>query len=149
MREVVGDIWDFDCTMRVVPTNAMVKKADPYGIRRAVMGAGLAAQAAQRYPNVPEVLGRCILEAGGPHVVVIRHNLIAFPTKYNWWDDSDLDLMDRSATELLALVNAMGWPLVAMPRVGCGNGLRRWSEVKPILDRVFGDDRRFVIVDRV
>lgn len=147
LREVVGDIWDFDCTMRVIPTNGFVKKADARGVRHAVMGAGLAKQAATKYPNLPEVLARCILKDGN-HVAGIRHDLLAFPTKEVWWQRSSLVLIERSAKELKALVDAMGWTLVAVPRVGCGNGQLRWAEVKLILEHALGDDPRFVIVDR-
>lgn len=141
LREVVGNIWQFDCTMRVVPTNGFVKKS---GL--AVMGAGLAKQAAARYPNLPEVLGRCI-EFGGNHVHVIRHDLISFPTKDNWWDDSDISLIERSALELIGIAQKQDYKLVALPRVGTGNGKLRWTHVKPILADILGDDPRFVIVD--
>jgi len=141
LREVVENLWHFDCTMRVVPTNGFVKKNG-----FAVMGRGLAWQAAKRYPDLPEKLGRCI-EVGGNHVHVIRHDIIAFPTKHNWWEKSDLALIGQSALELVSLVNSQGYKLVALPRVGTGNGQLRWPVVKPVLEDILGDDDRFVIVD--
>lgn len=144
IREVVGDLWDYPASVYVIPTNGFVKKGNP---RRAVMGAGLALQAATRYPNLPEVLGRCILGRGN-HVYGIAHNIVAFPTKNDWRDDASLELIEQSARELKELADKIGWPIVAMPRVGCGLGGLRWGHVKPVLEAVFGDDNRFVVVDR-
>ncbi len=110
------------------------------------MGAGLARQAAQRYPNLPEVLGKCIANSGN-HVHMLRHDIVAFPTKTDWRDPADLVLIERSAEELLKLTNQQQFKLVALSRVGCGLGNLRWSQVKPVLERVFGDDRRFMVVD--
>jgi len=141
LREVVGDIWLFDCTVRVIPTNGFVKNNG-----RAVMGAGLALQAAKRFPDLPVVLGRCI-DSSGNHVHVIRHDIVAFPTKHNWWEKSDLKLIEQSAEELRALAETQGWRLVALPRVGTGNGQLRWAEVKPILNRVLAHGAVFVVVD--
>lgn len=141
LREIFGNLWDADCTVRVIPVNGFVKKS---GL--AVMGAGLARQAAQRYPNLPEVLGRCISNSGN-HVHMLRHDLVAFPTKNDWQDPADLMLIERSAEELLKLATLQQFKLVALPRVGCGLGGLRWGQVKPILERVLGEDKRFVIVD--
>lgn len=141
LREVVGDIWDFDCTVRVIPTNGFVKNNG-----HAVMGAGLARQAALRYPNLPEVLGRCLTNSQN-HVHVLRHDIVAFPTKNDWRDPSDLGLIERSAQELFDIATLQRMKLVALPRVGTGLGGLRWTEVKPILERILGNDKRFVIVD--
>jgi|SRR6185437_3831006 len=128
--------------MRAICTNGFLK-TNGY----AVMGAGTARQAAQRYPNLPEVLGKCIAARKGPHVVAIRHDIVAFPTKRDWRDPADLALIRQSAQELLELAERMGWKLIALPRPGCGLGQLRWGDVKPILEEVWGDDPRFVIVD--
>jgi O-acetyl-ADP-ribose deacetylase (regulator of RNase III) len=106
----------------------------------------LARQAASRYPDLPGVLGRCI-QSSGNHVHVIRHDIVAFPTKHNWWEKSDLGLIAQSARELLPLARQQQWKLVALPRVGTGNGQLRWSAVKPILTEILGDSPVFVIVD--
>lgn len=146
MQQVFGDIWRFDCTMRVIPTNGILKHANADGVRLAVMGAGLAGQAARRYPDLPETLG-IALQNEGNHVAVLGHGLIAFPTKDDWRDDSTLPLIERSAKELLALTNTMGYRLVALPRVGTGKGQLKWCDVRPILERTLGNDPRFVVVD--
>lgn len=139
LREVNGDIWSFDCLWRVIPTNGFVKNNG-----KAVMGAGLARQAAIKYPNLPTILANCIANRGS-HVFAVRHDLITFPTKQNWWDDSDLSLITRSSVELVKLADTMKMDKLALPRVGCGNGGLRWSTVRPILEAIL--DERFTVVD--
>lgn len=143
LREYAEDIWTFDATVRVVPTNAVVKHN---GL--AVMGAGLARQAVARYPNLPEVLGKCIRANPKQRVHSIRHDVLTFQTKDDWRDPARLDLIEQSAAELVVLANKMPhWRTIALPRVGCGNGELRWTDVRPILEAAFGDDPRFVVVD--
>jgi len=33
-----------------------------------------------------------------------EYGLITFPVKHNWWEAADLDLIDRSARELLRII---------------------------------------------
>jgi len=141
MREVAGNLWDFDCTVRAIPTNGYLKLDGTVP-----MGAGLAQQAALRFPNLPEILGKCVASSGN-HVHVLRHDIVAFPTKNDWRQPSDLALIERSAHELLDKANLLQWKCVGLPRVGCGKGNLRWSQVRPVLEAVFGNDPRFVIVD--
>lgn len=69
-----------------------------------------------------------------------------FPTKHDWHDRSDLDLIEQSARELAEVANLRDWQTVALPRVGCGLGQRDWkTEVKPILEQYL--DSRFIVVD--
>jgi hypothetical protein len=144
LREVVGDIWDYGATVIVVPTNGFVKTNG-----RNVMGAGLAKQAVARYPGIDEILGKAIQNGGGNHVHMIRHNVVSFPVKDHWTQDASLALIGQSAVELHEMMALRpDWKLVALPRVGCGNGRLRWSHVRPILEDAFGDDERIVIVDR-
>lgn len=144
MREVVGDIWAAECTVRVIPTNGVVKPVrDGY---RAVMGAGLAVQAARRYPDLPEALARCIMEMHN-NVHILPHDLIAFPTKHHWREPSDLVLIERSTRQLVALQHVYGWDMVALPRVGCGKGNLHWTQVQPMLSAIIGASPHFVVVD--
>lgn len=142
LHEVCGNIWDYPAAIVVIPTNGFVNISG-----RAVMGAGLALQAANRYPDLPEVLAKCI-HVSGNHVHVIRHNIVAFPTKEHWRDPSSLGLIEAGALELASLANMLDWRArwsVALPRLGCGLGGLRWAHVKPILEKYLDD--RFVVVD--
>jgi len=57
--------------------------------------------------------------------------LITFPVKNTWQDLADLNLIDRSVSELLQLIVPQ-FDYV-MPRPGCGNGAQRWEIVQPFL----------------
>jgi len=61
MKEITGDIWDFyeKGFWIVITTNGNVKDNG-----EAVMGKGIALQARQRYPLLPSMLGKGILEIG-------------------------------------------------------------------------------------
>lgn len=146
MIEEALDLWEIACNARCVTTNGTVKSNG-----RAVMGRGCALQATQRFPFIQLTLGKRI-EAEGLHVTLLLEPaqtpdgaaLLAFPVKYVWSERADLELIKRSAIELLALIDGRGWDRVVLPRPGCGNGQRKWHEVKPILAPLLDD--RFTVV---
>lgn len=127
MREATGNLWDFPADWRVIPTNGYVRKDGA-----AVMGRGLARQAKQRFPGLEYTLGE-LLNDGGNHVYCLPEiSIITFPVKYNWRDKASMSLIECSVWELLnELVDSQ--VSVALPRVGCGNGKLRWTEVKTLL----------------
>ena len=130
MIEAVGNIWSFPADYRVITTNGCVKKDGS-----AVMGRGVAKQAANRFKSLPFELGK-LLKSSGNKCYIFKHfdNLITFPVKYNWFDKADLDLIKKSTAELSDLANMeLKYKTIIMPRAGCGNGNRTWEEVKPIL----------------
>lgn len=131
MRVRRGNIWDRDeDTLVVVPTNLTVGKWSG----RAVMGAGLAKQAAAKYPDLPYDLGKWIREHPTSRVLVwMQGGLICFPVKHRWEDDADLNLIRESARDLRRVIGAYGFR-VQMPKVGCGNGGLSWKDVERVLD---------------
>ncbi len=146
-----ADLWDFheEGNWIVVTTNTVVKKNG-----EAVMGAGIAGDAASRFPDLPKLYGKFLLssheKSGVALVPAIR--LILFPTKYDWKDDSNLDLIKKNAGSLVdrvaeskALTNA---PImhVYLPPPGCGLGRRKWEEVEPIISPILDDN--FTVVFR-
>lgn len=113
------------------------------------MGAGVAKQAADRWPLLPEMLGDRLKYYGeGTYAVwpeLGGQAVVCFQTKHHYRDPSDLALIERSAVELVRLTKIWAWKTVVLPRVGCGLGHRDWeSEVKPILTRYLDD--RFIVV---
>jgi hypothetical protein len=146
MREDLLDLWTAPAQARCITTNGSVK-----GNGRAVMGRGVAKQATDRYAFMQLTLGKAILLYGN-HVVVLFEppagpedwTLVSFPVKYEWDQKANLDLIFRSAKELVTLTDQKGWTAVVLPRPGCGNGHRRWSEVRPILQPLLDD--RFTVV---
>lgn len=142
----------------VIPTNGERKSG---GL--AVMGAGVAKRAAELMPTLPAILGARLKDFGnhvawlGFHALSERSPLstatravVSFPTKHKWRDMSSAELIERSAKELVRLVDGHGEQispsLVLLPRVGCGFGGLGWREVvRPILERHLKDDKYVVV----
>jgi hypothetical protein len=150
VREAVGDLWTHPARIKVVTTNWTLKSDGSL-----VMGAGVAKQAAERYPDLPYELGEfiagCIKHGRGPlPVFVARYNLISLPTKVDWRAPSELgfveEMLDKLANDLFGT-----YPVsqdVVMPRPGCGLGGLRWEDVKPICERHLVSDH-YIVIDKV
>lgn len=139
MNEITGDIWDFlGRAVIAITTNGSVTKRGT-----AVLGRGCARQAQERFPDLPLVLGRHLIEYGN-HVASLSSGLVTFPIEESAWANPDFRLIARSAGELRELADREGWEMVVVPRPGCGGGGLDWSEVRPLLAEHF-DDRFYVI----
>ncbi len=142
MLEITGDLWNFHAKGHwiVIPTNGVVNQEG-----RAVMGKGVAKEAAIRMPGLADTLG-LRLEQGGNRVYAMDElHLFTFPTKDHWREKSRPALIDGSARELVWQVGR--WRVagpIYLPRVGCGAGGLEWAEVKPVLAKALND--RFVVV---
>ena len=136
MKEVFGDLWEFDGIIAVT-TNGSIKRD-----RTCVMGRECARQAVARFREQPHKLGTRI-SAEGNHVFHFpEHGLITFPVKHNWWEAADLGLIERSARELLNLTEGKNIKeAVYLPRPGCGNGRLKWEDVKKILSPILKSDQ--------
>lgn len=148
MKEVGGYLWNYPADWYCITTNGSLTSK---GL--AIMGAGVAKQARNRYPDLPKRLGE-ILQGYrkvllGPSLLGFNkedtgydRNLIIFPTKYEWTDEfSSLKLIKESASMLRYLATRRGDETFAIPRPGCGNGNLRWQEdVKPILEPILPDN---------
>ena len=150
MIEVTGNLWDYPADIRVITTNGFVTKAGD-----CVMGRGCALEATKRYPGVKKMLGTLITEHGNHCFLIFRGNplvlqapLVSFPVKHKWFQKADLDLIRRSAEELVILADNQAWidrwKKVVLPRPGCGNGQLKWEDVKLVLNPIL-DDRFHVI----
>lgn len=146
MQVLTGDIWSYHAKgyWVVIPTNGCRKQGTI-----AVMGIGLALQAANKFPDLPNFLGKR-LTYGGNHVYPFEvYRLFSFPTKERFWEKSDIRLIQNSLNELLQTVKnleeSLGPLKVALPKVGCGAGNLDWERVRPILEEFL--DNRFTVVD--
>jgi hypothetical protein len=146
MIEAVGDLWTWPADWRVIPTNGVVKASGEL-----VMGAGLAKQAALRYPELPRWMGDVTRRRGAVTAFYDPGRLILLPTKYHWKDPASLSLILLGASwmkqSLSAIVNGAPPPpcRVVLPRLGCGLGGLSWErQVKPVLEKVLDD--RFVVL---
>ena len=167
MRTVPGDLWQLaaaDATAwLVVPTNGCVK---PGGAL--VMGAGVAAGAAVRWPHLPAVLGAAVTANGNIPAADETSRVLTWPTKPDrhvldgrehpgWMCAARIRrpecvrgvarLVWSNAPRLVALADmlALSGPIYCPPP-GCGLGGLNWADVGPHLAGVLDD--RFVIVLR-
>lgn len=129
----------------VVTTNGMVRN-NGY----AVMGRGVALSAKNNFPGIDRTLGRK-LRATGNHAYNLgiyghggrQMTVLTMPTKNDWRNPSDLNLIRQSAYELVKLADEHGLTTVYMPRPGCQNGRLSWNMVQAVIQDILDD--RFVI----
>lgn len=146
MKELRADL--FECAgpndAICVTTNGMVKNDG-----RAVMGAGVAKEAVRRYPLIDYNLAKHLAHYGN-HVGLIfeKPRVYSFPTKHHWRDDSDIELIKRSAHELVDLTFNQPYDRIFIPRPGCQNGRLNWEDVKAVLEPILVWDR-FVVVNKI
>jgi len=139
MKETTGNIWDYlDSAIIAITTNGAVSRSG-----KAIMGRGVAAVAARRFPDLPDILGSAIVEEGN-HVHYLGYSIVSFPVEHTPYETPDLRLIKQSAEEIVQLADQQRWMSIVVPRPGCGGGGLSWSEVKPILEKVF--DQRFTVI---
>jgi hypothetical protein len=107
------------------------------------MGNGCAKEAARRFPDLPDRLGRLLKEQGN-RVFDLGDGIVSFPVEETPWEISSIRIIRRSAEELRELADAKGWTEVVLPAPGCGGGGLSLSEVRPVLDGVLDD--RFLLI---
>ena len=132
-------------TITCITTNGIVKNDG-----KAVMGAGVAKLIRDKYIGCDEILGKLITVRGNivQQFLRIPVELLAFPTKYHFKDNSDLKLIEKSAIELKKWSdNNPQYKKIILPRPGCNNGGLKWEEVKPILSKVLTEDKFIVITN--
>jgi len=140
MLETIGDIWEQADrgAVIVITTNGSLTRD-----RRAVLGRGVARQAALRFPGIADQLGRLLAEQGS-HVFDLGSGIVSFPVEETAWSLPDLRIIARSAEELRLLADRSGWQRVVVPRPGCGGGGLAWLDVQPLLVPWF--DQRFTVI---
>jgi len=155
MLEAYGNIWDiakeghWDAV--VITTNGYVRKDGA-----AVMGRGIALEAAQRYPGLEYELGEKLRNFGNhtyPFFYNDKQDLLTLPVKPTffgpnhqpgWKAKAQLPIILQSISEMLILVNRYHWMDILMPRPGCGFGQLKWEDVKPKIESLL--DNRFTVV---
>jgi len=129
-----------------ITTNGILKQNGS-----AVMGRGCAKDAADRWPDVPNILGRHL--CSGRNVPYFLRNvelnrqqiqLWSFPTKNDWRKPSNIKLIARSALRMLTAADQHGFNCIVIPRPGCANGGLSWEFVGPVLADLL--DERFWMI---
>jgi len=95
----------------------------------AVLESRSAREAASRFSGLAADLGR-LITARGNHVHLIRPGLCSFPIKQYQWSGPSLQIIERSARELVELV---GNAKTLLPRPGCDEGELKWEDVAKAL----------------
>lgn len=118
MQTLTGDLWDGPPEAWRVVTVNLTRRHDG----SAVMGRGVAKQAADLYPDLPRRLGHAIAdEAAGPFFASdVR--IAALPVKRHWRDRADPDLIARGLRRLRAWLLAHPDEELRTPLVGAGFG---------------------------
>lgn len=124
MIEKVCNLWLEPAEYRCIPTTGQTTSAG-----EAVMTTGIPLEVARKYSGIETDLGRLIASLGN-HVHVIRQGLVSFPTTQYAWAGPSLQLIQRSARELIELV---GGAKTLLPRPGCGPGELEWARVAEVL----------------
>ena len=130
MEVVEGDLWDFydQGFYVVIPTNLTVGRGG-----EAVMGRGVAQQAAVRFPKLARGYATA-LRAKDNFKIFHEQRLVMFPVKDHWRDPADLEILRHSCEALRAEAAHLWGPRVALPLVGCGFGELKEVQVHPLLE---------------
>lgn len=143
MKELAADLWAVEADARCITTNGSIFSHPNTGAPVNPMGGGCAREAAERHPQLPFLHGLFIREQG-VNVHIMPWDLIMFPTKWTIRDRADTDLIQRSARQLLDVMDLWGLKSVALPRPGSGLGGLKWADVKPVIENIL-DDRITVV----
>ena len=145
---VTGNIFDSGCFAAINPVNCV-----------GVMGAGLAKQFKERYPEMfkkyKEECGSKRMHLGQNYIWTnptsfysnrTNYNefaeIICMPTKNHWKDSSDLSWIILALKNLRDYITINYSPScsIAIPKIGCGLGGLNWeTQVKPEIEKCLGD----------
>jgi len=152
MRIVYGDIWTYHQrgAWAVIPTNTTVNSKG-----EAVMGAGLAKQAAERYPGLPRMYGETLKLYANQRFdwcteFFEEFRLVCLPTKDDWRKPSEMWMLESSLAQFL-MDAKICFPTAhfALPPLGCGCGGLDWeTQVRTLLERYLTDDRFAVVLPK-
>lgn len=142
-----GDIWEYHArgAWAVIPTNTQRRRDGT-----AVMGAGLARSAADRFAGLDARYG-AQLAAGRTCVAFGAERLLLVPTKRHWRDPSTWELFDAAAAALERWLAARPEPVtVAVPLLGAGlGGLPRDEVTAKLVERLSGTAHTVtILIDR-
>jgi O-acetyl-ADP-ribose deacetylase (regulator of RNase III) len=138
IRFTTGNLLEADA-------NAIVNTVNTMG----VMGKGIALMFKERFPENFRVyaaackagqveIGRMFvtesMELNGPRWI------INFPTKANWRFPSKLAWIESGLEDLKRVIIEKGIQSIAIPPLGAGNGGLDWRDVRPLIEKMLGEN---------
>ena len=113
-----------------------------------VMGKGIALMFKEAFPaNFREYAAACRkgkVKIG--EMFVTEHRgltgprwIINFPTKEHWRTRTRIEWIEAGLADLRRVVEERGIRSIAVPPLGCGQGGRSWTEVRPLIEKALGD----------
>ena len=104
-------------------------------------GKGIALEFKKKYPKETKIYSEACkngkVKIGKMFVTkVINENnkwIISFPTKKEWWNNSQLEWIDEGLDDLRQLLIDSELESIAIPPLGCGLGKLDWNIVKPLI----------------
>jgi len=154
MKEIRGNLFSIKCDAICCTTNNILKKDGSL-----TMGAGIALEFNRRVPGLSYYFGAVLKAHDMKNVPILCQlgvniafpqgewhtmNVVSFPTKNHWRDDSSLLLIQKSARLLVRMADHYGWKSICLPRPGCGRGGLLFENVKPTISEIL-DDRFYVV----
>lgn len=121
-------------------TEALVNTVNCVGI----MGRGVALQFKKAYPaNFKAYEAACRRDEVQPGRMFVFETgkltspryIINFPTKRHWRGNTRLEDIDAGLEALVSEIKRLNIQSIAIPPLGCGLGGRKWSEVKPRIQK--------------
>jgi hypothetical protein len=154
MLERFGEFWDVapEYEVLVCTTNLKLNRKDEL-----IMGGGIARAFKARFPHLPALWGlqRKMLDVHGVERFLFfdtslsadNQHLVGLPTKYDWTEDSDIDLIDTGLEALRKFADIFKVKKVLMTRPGCGLGNLDWNgQVRDLVSHWLDD--RFTVVNK-
>lgn len=146
MRRIKGNLFEMPKDNKdaiCVTTNGMIKNNG-----KAVMGAGIAKAFVKQFWGIDMTLAGKLRNHGN-HAYDLGlygngFHIFSFPTKHDWRDNSNLELIEQSCKELVVLCNQLGIQNCYLPLPGCTNGHLDSKVVIPMISEILDD--RFVLV---
>ena len=139
--EAHGDLWDVHAqgSWIAITTNGVIR-TNGHG----VMGAGLAKQAADRFPSLPSLLGTHLRRFGNLPRSIPSMRIMTLPTKHHFRTASDLALIQNSLQHIQLILTRERIDRLYCPHPGCGLGQLSWQQVRAAIVHVV--DHRFLFL---
>lgn len=132
MKLIKGNVFDHNrLDFICVTTNSSLNKKGEL-----VMGAGIALEAKNRYPELPSVFGGKVGKlgvVGGDYYILQHKNILAFQTKRHYREKSPVELVVKSINRLKFLATVFDDKVFGLPFPAINNGGLKKEDVLPML----------------